>query len=59
MHGWKTKLGAVLFALAPIGDLFYDGLTGILNGLGAAFAAFGIGHKIEKNITKKGKDYAP
>jgi len=52
MTGWKTKTGAVLI---PLGEALkqvlpptLDWIGHLVGALGMAFAALGIGHKIEK-----------
>lgn len=54
MGGWKTKTGAILVGLSklvpmvvPLGGLS-DPISNAIAAIGAAFAAWGIGHKIEK-----------
>jgi hypothetical protein len=60
MKGWKTKTGAALLAIGSVAPGIADACPNpematwilfagkLLQGLGAALTAYGIGHKIEK-----------
>lgn len=51
-RGWKTVSGATLWALAHIGVLqaigVPDGITDAVTKVGAALAALGLAHKVER-----------
>lgn len=52
MKGWKTWVGAALVGAGAVATfLGQPDLGSMLTGLGAAVAAVGVAHKIEKNGT--------
>lgn len=51
--GWKTILGAILVAVAPVIDQWKPGAIGagvsVVQGIGTILAAVGLRHAISKN----------
>lgn len=51
--GWKTILGALLVAVAPVVEQYKPGAIGagvqVVQGLGVILAALGLRHAISKN----------